>query len=320
MKKCFVGIDIAKLTFVAAIKIGDKEIAKSFTNCENGFNNLTEWLQTLSVRKGHFCMEATGKYGNALALFLHNNKHVVSIVNPAKIKYFMKSRLARNKTDLVDAKFIRNYCELFAPSAWKPLPLEIQALQALIKRLDTLNKTVLEEHNRLENADAITTKSVDDHIGYLKKAIKVIEKMITTHVNSHPSLEEKSKLLKSIPGIGEKTTNKALAFLSHISSFDNAKKVAAFIGLNPQHAQSGTSLNYCHISKTGDAELRKMFYMPALVAIKHEPNINAFYEKLLSKGKPKKVAICAVMRKLVHIIYGVLKSGKAFDSEMIRSQ
>lgn len=143
--------------------------------------------------------------------------------------------------------------------------------------------------------------------------------MITKHINAYPDLEKNSKLLKSIPGVGDKTTNKVLAFLSHINQFNNAKQVAAFIGINPQHAQSGTSLNSSRISKTGDAELRKMLYMPALVAIQCEPSINAFYNKLVGKGKPKKVAICAVMRKLIHIVYGVLKSQEPFNPRLLCS-
>jgi len=317
MEKTYIGIDIAKLTFVAAIKIDDKIKVKSFPNNEEGFKKFSGWLEVSSYKKYHFCMEATGKYGYALALFLYKKDHLVSIVNPANIKYFMKSQLARNKMDPIDAKFIRSFCELFSPAVWKPFPLEIQVLQALVKRVSVLNKLVLQEKNRLENVDEITKKSIDGHLCYLKNEIVSIEKMINEHINTHSSLQKKSKLLRSIPGIGEKTTSKTLAFLSHIHNFDNAKKVAAFVGLNPQHAQSGTSLNHCHISKTGDAELRKMFYMPALVAIQCEPSIKAFYEKLVGQGKPKKVAICAVMRKLVHIIYGVLKSEKSFDPQLI---
>ena len=207
--------------------------------------------------------------------------------------------------------------ELFSPSQWKPLALEIQALQALVKRLDTLNNILLQEQNRLENVDKIIKESIDKNISHLKDEIKNIEKKIKNHINSNPNLLEKSNLLKSIPGIGEKTTNKILAFLSHIESFDKAKQVVAFIGLNPQHAQSGTSLNHSRLSKTGDAQLRKMLYMPALVSIQCEPTMGDFYKKLVGKGKPKKVAICAVMRKLVHIIYGVLKSREMFDSNLI---
>jgi transposase len=317
MSKICVGIDIAKLTFVAAIRVNNKDKVKSFSNNECGFKKFIDWLQLFLDENCHCCMESTGKYGNALALFLHTNNHVVSIVNPAKIKYFMKSQLARSKTDFVDAKLICSYCEIFKPSQWQPLPTETQELQALVKRLDTLNNMVLQEQNRLENVASIIENSINNNILYLKNEIKSIEKMIVKHVDGNLALKKDSDLLKSIPGIGEKTTNKTLAFLCHIKDFEKAKQVAAFIGINPQHAQSGTSLNHSHISKTGDAELRKMLYMPALVAIQCEPSIKTFYEKLVAKGKPKKVAICAVMRKLIHIIYGVLKSQKPFNAKLI---
>ena len=104
MKTVNVGIDVAKLTFVAAIKIEGKDKVKSFDNCKEGFEIFMEWVQIFSSEKCHSCMESTGKYGNALALFLYNKNNIVSIVNPARIKYFMKSQLARNKTDPIDAK------------------------------------------------------------------------------------------------------------------------------------------------------------------------------------------------------------------------
>jgi transposase len=317
MKTIYVGIDVAKLTFVSAIKFDGKDKVKSFDNNKHGFETYNEWVQTFSSGKHHYCMESTGKYGNDLALFLYNENDVVSIVNPARIKYFMKSQLARNKTDSIDAKHIRHYCELFNPSPWEPLSVELQELQSLVKRVDTLNNTLLQEQNRLEKVEFTVKSSLDNHITYLKNEIKSIEKRINKLINGDTTLKQDAKLLKSIPGVGDKTTNRTLAFLSHIKDFNTAKQVGAFVGLNPQHAQSGTSLNYSHISKTGDAELRKMLYMPALVAIRHEPNIKAFYEKLVGKGKPKKVAICAVMRKLIHIIYGVLKSQKLFDPQLI---
>ena len=317
MKKIYIGIDVAKLSFVAAIKEDDKDRVKLFANDDKGFKEFVTWVDKLSDGQYHFCLESTGQYGDALALFLYNAKHTVSVVNPAKIKYFMRSQLSRNKTDSVDAKFIRYYAELFSPTAWSPLPLETQELQALVKRRDSLKNMLLQEENRIENADEIIKMSIDSHIDYLKKEIEAIEEKTTLHINNHVEFKKDAELLRSIPGIGEITTSKALAFFSDLTQFKNAKQIVAFIGLNPQHTQSGTSLNYSHISKTGNAELRKMLFMPALVAIQREPNIKAFYEKLIGKGKAKKVAICAVMRKLVHIIYGVLKSQKPFNPELI---
>ncbi len=315
--KTSIGIDIAKRNFVAAIKGHEKEKLKTFSNNEKGFKQFLAWVKKFSEHKCHFCMEATGKYGDKLALFLYNNKYMVSVVNPAKIKYFAKSQLLRNKTDAVDAKLILNYCELYNPHEWQPEPLEIQELQELVKRLDTLVSAELQERNRLENADEIIKESITSHIKYLQQEIKKIEEKIKNHINKYLHLKEKADLLNSIPGIGDKTTNKVLAFLGNINAYDKAKQVAAFVGLNPQQAQSGTSLNRSRLSKTGDSELRKMFYMPALTAIQFNPVIKLFYERLIAKGKPKKVAICAVMRKLVHIIYGVLKSNKPFDKQLV---
>jgi transposase len=318
MKKMCIGVDIGKLTFVAAIKDPnkDKPKTKSFSNNEEGFKALLEWTEAYSTETYHVCMESTGKYGDKLATFLHAQNWIVSIVNPTKIKYFGKTQLARNKTDSIDSKLILQYCELFNPAIWQPMPAEVQALQELTKRLDTLNTMLLQEQNRLENVSEIIKESITDTISYLESEIKKVEKKIKVHIAENPRFKRQEALLASIPGIGEKTLSKIIAFLAEPTRFNDAKKVAAFVGLNPQHYQSGTSLNHSHLSKTGDADLRRMLYMPTLVALRYNPIIKAFYERLVGKGKPKKVAVCAAMRKLVHMIYGVLKSDTPFDPSL----
>ena len=319
MGKFCVGIDISKLNFVAGIKINDEYITKSFSNKQSGFDNFLKWITKHSTENYHFCMESTGKYGDALMLFLYNKQHDVSIVNPARIKYFMQSQMSRNKNDPADAKYICQYCALFTPSLWQPLSEEVQVLQALVKRLDSLQTMLLQEKNRLENVAPTVKESIENSILFFEDEMKNITKTVKSHIGKHSNLEKNYNLLKSIPGIGDKTVYKVLAFFSHVKSFENAKKMAAFVGINPRQYQSGTSLNHSHISRTGSAYLRKIFYMPALVALRHEPSIKLFYEKLLSKGKAKKVAICAVMRKLIHIIYGVLTSQKIFDATLLVS-
>ena len=317
MKNLSVGLDIAKLTFYAAVKINDAYHSKQFNNTDEGFTALLNWLDKLSVNVYHFCMESTGKYGRALALFLHENGKAVSIVNPARIKFYMKSQLTRNKTDKADAKSIRDYCELFSPATWQPVPEKIQILQSLVKRVDELEHIVRQERNRLEIVEECVRLSLDEHIEYMQDEIKKIEKKIDAAIEDDEDLSLDAELLLTIPGVGKKTINKTLAFLSHLDNFSHPKQLAAYIGLNHQHAQSGTSLNHSRLSKTGDPKLRAMLYMPALVSIKYNPNMKGFYEKLVAKGKPKKVAICAVMRKLVHIIYGVLKSKTPFDVDYV---
>lgn len=314
MKNFHIGIDIAKKSFVSAIRVGNKEKTKTFNNRQEGFEQLLVWLKIYSSSDKHFCMESTGKYGNALALFLYENNYKTSIVNPVRIKYFMKSNLVRNKTDVIDAKLILRYSELYIPIQWHPLPEEIQDLQALVKRRDTLLEMELRERNRLENIEEIIMKSVHSTIEYLTKERKAIAKEIQHHIAKHIHLKQKFELVNSIPGIGEKTASKIVAFLGNVETFKKAKHLAAYVGLNPQQHKSGSSVNgRCRLSKTGDGGLRKMLYMPALVAIKHNPILHAFYHRLLARGKLKKVAVCAVMRKLVHIIYGVLSSNQPFN-------
>lgn len=290
---------------------------QSFDNNLSGFNEFMEWVNNFHLSDYHFCMESTGKYGDDLALYLHGLNYKISIVNPAKIKFFAKSNLTRNKTDSVDAKIIMEYCKLFNPSLWKPLLPEIKELDVLVKRIDNLTEIITQESNRLEKASQFIEPSIQRHIDYLKDEIKSIEKQINNHIDKHDKLKNDVELLSTIPGIGKRTASKLLTVLSGEQKFTSAKEVAAYVGLNPEHAQSGTSLNYSRLSKTGSSELRRMLYMPSLVAIKHNPILKKFYENLVERGKPKKLAVCAVMRKFWHIIYGVLKNQSAFNEKIL---
>lgn len=301
MIKISVGIDIAKLTFVAAILIKGCEHIKEFSHVGLGFSESTTWLTSFTTGDLHFCMESTGKYGNSLALHLYTAGHDVSLVNPGRIKYFMKRQLIRNKTDKADAKSIRLYGEMFSPSLWQPLPENIEVLRALNRRADTLKKILTQEKNRLENTEESVHQNIQAHIDYIQTALEEIESKISSHINNDENLKHNASLLKTILGIGDKTISTVLSHFHDIDKFEHPKQMAAFIGLNPSQSQSGTSLNSSRLSKVGNARLRAAFFMPALVAIRYNRTLKAFYEKLVEKGKPKKVALCAVMRKLVHI-------------------
>jgi transposase len=315
MNNFHAGIDIAKLSFSAAIKAGGKEKTKSFSNDKKGFRAFLKWLGENPADSYRCCMEATGRYGEALAGFLHSSGCAVSVVNPAKISYFMKMRLDRNKTDEADAKAILAYSGLLNPPAWRPQSAERLELRELLQRAEALEKMRQQELNRLELARPAVRGSIKNHIEYLEKEIKSLEGKIRGLIAAHADLKKDTALLAGIPGIGEKTAQRAVAYFPDIRSFAGAKQAAAFCGLAPQRSQSGTSLNSSRLSKTGGAKLRKIFFMPALVAARYNPVIKAFYDRLIANGKPKKKALCAAMRKLVHIIYGVLKSGLPFDPE-----
>ena len=261
-------------------------------------------------------MEATGTYGEALAAYLHRAGHLISVVNPAIIKAFASTEMSRTKTDKRDATLIALYCLKHQPSAWAPPPPEISELQALVRRLDALIEMLQQERNRLSAGiiSASVKESVEQHIDHLDEQITHTQTLIRDHIDQHPTLKQQCDLLNSIPGIGETTAAKFLAEIVDINHYQSARQVAAFAGLVPRHRESGSSVRgKPRLCKVGTARLRKAMYFPAIVATHHNPIIKAMSERLRERGKCPMVIIGAAMRKLIHIAYGVLKSGRPFD-------
>lgn len=309
------GVDISKSTFDVALLVEGKVKTKKFDNKIKGFSDLLEWLQKKEVTDLHVCMEATGTYGEALATYLFDLGHIVSVVNPAQIKGFSQSELSRNKTDRADAQLIARFCLALNPKPWAPKPQHVRELQSWVRRLEALQSMYCQENNRLEISDENIQASIEKIMKKLIEEIEEVKKKIHDHINQYPDLREKSKLLETIPGVGKATISQVLAFIGNVEDFKNAKQLAAFVGLNPKQRQSGTSVSgRTRLSKIGNSNLRKAFYMPAIVAKKHNPIMKKFSDHLEKVGKPRMLIIGAVMRKLVHIIYGVLKSGKPFDT------
>jgi len=317
------GIDIAKLKFnVCLIQHSGKLKHKLFANTASGFEQLREWLSKQSVQRVHACLEATGTYGESLALFLHSSGHTVSVVNPAAVKAFAQSRLSRTKTDRVDAELIARFCQAQAPPAWMPLPAEVRELQALVRRLESLIEMRVMEENRLSSGITVKAvrESVQEHLTYLTEQIKRTEELIRQHINNHPTLKRQSELLDSIPGIAQITAAHLLAEITDIKQYRSARQVAAYAGLVPRERQSGSSLRgRARLSKIGNARLRKALYFPAITALRCSPFFRSWAEGLQARGKSKMSVICAVMRKLVHLAYGVLKSEQPFDPEWAKS-
>jgi len=317
------GIDIAKLKFnVCLINPQSKLKHKLFPNTATGFEQLLDWLSRQGVPRVHACMEATGTYGEALSLFLHQAGHTVSVVNPAAIKAFAGSRLSRTKTDRVDAELIARFCQAQAPLSWTPLPPEVRDLQALVRRLESLIEMRVMEENRLSSGVTVEVvrHSVEELLAHLNEQIKRTQKLIREHINSHPGLKRQSELLDSIPGVAETTAALLLAEITDITQYRSARQVAAYAGLVPRERQSGTSVRgRTRLSKIGNARLRRALYFPAITALRCSPFFQAWAKGLQERGKSKMSVICAVMRKLVHLAYGVLKNGKPFDPEWAKS-
>jgi len=309
------GIDVAKAKLDCALRLPDGKLrSKVVENNSKGFKALTEWLEKHGATTVHVCMEATGVYWEGVAEYLATQGMAVSVVNPAQIKAFGASRMVRTKTDKVDAKLIAEFCFERRPDPWlAPTPSE-QALRAMVLRLEALQVMRTQESNRLEVARDAVKAGITQHIEWLDEQIKAMARTIRDHIDGDKTMKNKQAILESIPGVGERTIAILLAFYANLDRFNNARQAVAFAGLDPRQHESGSSVKgKPRLSKIGHAFLRKALYMPAMVTLYRTAWGKLFRDRLAAAGKPPKLIIGAMMRKLVHVAYGVLKSGKSFD-------
>jgi transposase len=314
----FVGIDIAKKTFDLAWRSNGKVKNKSLKNTPADHQALLQWLSKnkLTAENCHLAMEATSQYYEALATVLSDAGYKVSVVNPLQIKAFGESLMRRQKTDRADAELIARFCEVAKPLPWKAPAPEVRELQRLVARLEAVQGMHVQEQNRAYESHGEAGESVGRVKKTLADEIDLLKKKIRDHIDGNPDLKEQDELIQSIPGAGDIVSSYALAWL-RAERFDDVREAVAFVGLSPRHHQSGTSVNgKSKISKLGHGRLRKVLYMPAMNAIRYNAAAQQISERLVAAGKNKKLAIVAVMRKMVHWIVGVLKSGKAFDMNL----
>lgn len=317
---CSIGIDVSKRKLDIALLIKGKVKSKVFDNSTAGHAGLTQWLLGHGVlpEQSHICLEATGPYSETVAIALVEAGWRVSVVNPARIKGFAQGELVRNKTDRADASLLARFCAAMQPSLWEPPPLAWRELRGWVDRLQALKQMHQQESNRMEayraSGQAPLMKAVRSHLDWLEEKIATLERDINDHIDRHPELKRDAQLLRSIPGVGDVTVAKVLAYAGDVRRFANAKALAAFIGVTPRQRLSGSSVKgRTMMSRTGHADLRRALYMPGLVARRHNPVLQAFGDRLSAAGLAPKAVVGAVMRKLAHLIYGVIKSGLPFD-------
>lgn len=317
--EAILGVDVAKGKFDAALMFGGgKMLVRSFENSAKGYRLLDGWLRSLRVGRVHACLEASGPYGEGLAEFLDAKGHAVSVVNPLRIKAYAASDLKRNKSDRADARTIAEFCLAKDPPAWHPLPPEVKRLRDLSRRIETLEGILAAEHNRLDAAPREVRPSLKRVIRALESEIKGLEQEVRRHIDEHPDLKGKSDLLCSIPGIGEKTARLLIGEIE-FAAYRSARSLAAQAGLSPHRRQSGTSLERTRLSKLGNGRIRKALYFPAITAVRHNRVIKGLAERLSRRGKTPMQIVCAAMRKLLHIAFGVIKHNRPFDPDLISS-
>jgi transposase len=316
MTKSIIGVDIAKDKFDALLLLNEQQHRRTFNNTLAGWKQLVRWLQRLKVAAVHACMEATGRLWEGLALHLQETGHEVSVVNPVRIKRYAQSRLARNKNDEVDALLVAQFCREQKPPLWKAPSAERRQLQDLSRLLFSRKQQLQQEKNRLKSGvkTAFVVRAIKALIKQLKAHIRDLETEIKSVLGRTTELQQKTDLLKSIPGISDCTASVILAELPDVEHFDRASQVAAYAGLSPAQRQSGSSLRgKTRLCKTGNARLRQALYLPAVVASRCNPLLKARAQRLRAAGKTKMCVVGAIMHHLLRLAYGVLKHNRPFD-------
>jgi transposase len=311
------GIDVSKRRFdVCLLQRDGTKAAASFDNHDQGFAQLDGWLKAHHADKILAGLEATGPYGVSLLWHLHAQGQSVCQLNPRHLKHYARSQGRRVKTDRTDAALIASYLKNTERlHLWQPPAQALIELQALVRRRQELMAALQAERSRLDSCrNALVHASLQRQIAHLKEELAQIDQALDTHVLEHRELQKDMRLLQSIDGIGQKVAQTILAEVPAINAFSRARDVAAFAGLTPTLAQSGTSVRRRgRMSKEGSALLRKMLYMAALQAVKRPHNaFHPMYEGFLLRGKAKMCAIGAIMHKLIRVAFGVLKHQKPF--------
>lgn len=320
MERSSIGIDVSKETLDVSVFTGGKALGKQFANTEQGFSQLIGWLTHRKLGQVHACLEATGRYSLGVALALHAAGHMVSIVNPAQIRDFARTRLGRNKSDKVDAGHVREYGAMFKPSPWRPPSAALRRLCELQTMRAGFVASRVEWQNRAGSldGDAAARALAQATIAHFAAQIAAVDQAIAETIDHDDDLRGKRDLLLSIDGVGETLAALVLAELPEPEVLQSSAAAVAYAGLNPRQFQSGTSVNRpTRISKIGNAVLRAGLYMPAMAAMRHNPAVAALAARLRAQGrlKPKQILIAA-MRKLLVICFGVLKTGRPFDAAL----
>lgn len=318
------GVDVSKKKLDAALLAEGKLKFKVVENSRQGYQELAHWIekQKVALSQVHACLESTGVYSDPVALGLHDLGLRVSLVNPACIKGYGQSENVRNKNDKLDSGVIARYCAALQPALWQPAPVEQRQLRDWTDRLRELKDIRQQEQNRIEAhqfaGQAELVEHVTQHVHWLDAQITKIENEIDDHIGRHPGLKRDAELLQSIPGVGANTAAKMLGTVGDLRRFTSAKALAAFIGVTPRQRQSGARSGRTTVSRMGHRDLRTALYFPAISASRHNPLLAAFANRLHQHGMAKMAVITAVARKLVHQMYGVIRSGQPFNPDHLQ--
>lgn len=313
------GVEVSWQTLVVNLAA---HAPREFPNTAAGHRSLIAWLRRLPAVR--VCLEATGLYGLDLALALDEAVIPVMVANPRAVRNFARALMQRSKTDQLDAVVLREYAARMPFAPWRRPSPQALHLQAVAHRVRALVDMITAEKNRLHAASLsralpdVVRRDVLRSIHSMERALQRLRRAAREFILADPELARRRALLLSIPGIADTSALHLLAELQRLGPEATVRQWVAYAGLDPRQHTSGTSVaQKTRISKSGNADLRRALYMPALVASQHQPHLQGFYLHLLARGKTKLQALVAVMRKLLHAIFGMFKHNQEFEGAKI---
>lgn len=302
-----VGIDVSKARLdVAVLPSGE---TWSCGNDEAGIKDLVERVRVFGA--GLVVLEATGGYELGVTMALAEQEIPLVVANPRQIRDFARATGRLAKTDSLDAHMLALFGQRVAP---EPRPLADEAaqeLRALLTRRRQLVDMLSAERHRLDLAKKLVRKSLKAHIAYLERELRISNTELTGIIRESPIWREKDDLLQSVPGIGQITSQTLVAELPELGHLGR-REIAALVGVAPLNRDSGTHRGVRH-TWGGRSSVRKVLFMAALTAVRWNPAIRGFYQRLVAAGKPKKVALVACMRKLLTILNTMVRSNQPWN-------
>lgn len=316
--KVVVGIDVGKESYAVSIFDGRAYLFQGLTPAhpETFLKRVIPHLPQ-DAAEVLFVMEATGVYSLKLALFLVQGGHRVSVVNPFVVRKYAEMRLRRTKTDPADSRILAQFGFFASPSPFHPQEEKAYHLRQVLKAIDDYQKRRTEILNHLETLkhhpfpQPKVRQYYEQELQRVEETLQALEKEAEDLALQYAPREY--KLLLSIPGVGRRLACAILGILSPLTRFARSKELASFLGLAPQIDQSGKRKERAWLSKRGNPFLRKLLFLSALSASRFNEQCRVLYERLLSRGKPKKVALIAVANKLLRQIFAILRSGIPYD-------
>ncbi len=311
MRNC-IGIDVAKQNFdLHSLKTGQE---RRMDNSTDGIRQCVALCN--KIRPELIATEATGGYELTLAAALQAEGFAVAVVNPRRIRDFARAAGQIAKTDKLDARIIAQFAATMEPMPTERINENTQKLKALVARRSQLVGLHTAESNRREHADGKEIRrSIAAVLKVIEAQLKTIDRQIKEHIENTPQLRQRSEILDSVPGIGPTTAHMLVTELPELGRL-NRRQIAALIGVAPMARDSGTFRGK-RMTGGGRKKIRSRLFMPTLVAVRHNPILRAYYNKLLSRGKCKMVALVAVMRKLICILNTMVKNNQEWNPNLI---